>query len=113
MTAAVSRVWSPAELHRMQGVVESGEVKLAEVGRRFRCSRHTVVALIARHGWRNPHAERTAKRLPKPGRYWAQNTVMHGPEDLCGGRRLTGAEFAARAAELEAIDREERARAQA
>ncbi len=45
------RAYTGAELKRMRAAVERGDVNLTEIAKRFRCSRHTVVKLIATHGW--------------------------------------------------------------
>lgn len=63
-------------------------------------------------GWQ---AQRKAKHnghLQKKGAFSLSGWVIQprAPGDLCGGRRLTGAEFKARKAELEARDRAERHR---
>lgn len=125
----------------MRSAVEGG-VLLTIVALRFECGVPVLERLIAKHGWERP-VQRSAKgerkgppppkpklsapplsfhrppsvngkngfragRPPKqPANWWRD------PNDLCGGRRLEGAEFKARKAELEARDRAERARVQA
>ncbi len=55
-----------------------------------------------------PRPKRPHIKLQK-GAFLLSWPVDHDPDDLCGGRRLRGAEFKARKAELEARDRAERA----
>lgn len=58
------REWTPGQLKRMRGAVESGDLTMTAVAVRFRCSTEEVGRLIAAHGWRNPYAGRVK---PKPG----------------------------------------------
>ncbi len=53
-----------------------------------------------------PRPKRPHIKLQK-GAFLLSWPVDHDPDDLCGGRRLKGAEFRARKAELEARDRAE------
>jgi hypothetical protein len=62
-----SREWTDVELKRMRAAVESGDLTVAAVSQRFRCSMQQVRDLIAEHGWRNPYAERSAPK-PKAGK---------------------------------------------
>ncbi len=57
-------------------------------------------------------AHRRPFRKPRKGHMLAvlYAPVAHDPDDLCGGRRLTGAEFMKWKAHYEAIDRAERAK---
>jgi len=55
--------WTDAQLKRMRAIVESGDLTLADIGRRFRCSEHEVRRQTVAGGWVNPNAE---KVKPKP-----------------------------------------------
>lgn len=58
MTAGQPRGLSPSEIKRMRAIVESGDMILADIARRFRCSAKRIRDLTDKYGWRNPHAER-------------------------------------------------------
>lgn len=50
--------WTDAQLKRMRAIVESGDLTLADIGRRFRCSEHEIRRQTIAGGWTNPNAEK-------------------------------------------------------
>jgi len=115
---APTRVWSAAELRRMRGMVESGDATLTEVTQRFRTGLKIVRYLIAKHGWSNPHPERTAPRSLHAKGPWSliatrarakalQEAIATLDERMAEAkcRRLQGRELEKRVRELEVRDR--------
>lgn len=68
--------WTDAQLKRMRAIVESGDLTLADIGRRFRCSEHEVRRQTVAGGWVNPNVEKV-KPKPKEQAVISRSTAVY------------------------------------